>query len=149
VTDMSKGAGGPSSAATPDTHFTRGVATEPTSEELEFTPTWATKDELPRFAPIPGLYMQSVTGGRIMANWVTIEPHTPIPRHQHPHEQVGIMLEGALELTIGGETRLCRPGDAYTIPPNLPHSARTLDEGCVVLDVFSPPREDYLAQIKK
>ena len=53
------------------------------------------------------------------------------------------MLEGALEMTIGDETRLLRPGDAYTIPPNLPHDARTHAEGCVVLDVFTPPREDY------
>ncbi|HEY7034340.1 MAG TPA: cupin domain-containing protein [Thermomicrobiales bacterium] len=128
----------------PDTHFTRGVATEPTADELEFAPAWATKDELPRFSPISGLSMQSVTGGKMMANWVTIEPRQLVPRHQHPHEQLGIMLEGALELTLGDEARLLRPGDAYTIPPNLPHSARTYDEGCVVLDIFSPVREDYL-----
>ena len=87
--------------------------------------------------------MQSVTGGKLMANWVTIEPNREMPRHQHPHEQLGIMLEGAMELTLGDETRLIRAGDAYTIPPNLPHDARTLDEGCVVLDIFTPPREDY------
>jgi unsaturated pyranuronate lyase len=128
----------------PDTHFTRGVAAEPSASELEFTPTWASKDEVPGFSPIPGLVMQAVTGGKLMANWVTIEPHREVPRHQHPHEQLGIMLEGALELTLGEETRLLRPGDAYTIPPNLPHSARTYDDGCVVLDIFTPPREDYL-----
>ncbi|MEA2584203.1 MAG: hypothetical protein QOF33_2288 [Thermomicrobiales bacterium] len=128
---------------TPDTHFTRGVASEPAAEELEFAPTWASKDELKRFSPIGGLFMQSISGGKLMANWVTIEPHQTVPRHQHPHEQLGIMLEGALELTMGDEARLLRPGDAYTIPPNLPHSARTLDEGCVVLDIFTPVREDY------
>ena len=48
--------------ATPDTHFTRGVTSEPTPGELAFTPTWTTKDDLPHFAPMPGLYMQSVTG---------------------------------------------------------------------------------------
>jgi quercetin dioxygenase-like cupin family protein len=127
----------------PDTHFTRGVSTEPTAEELAFAPTWAKKDELPRFSPIAGLYMQSISGGQLMANWVTIEPNKLVPRHQHPNEQLGVMLEGALELTIGDEARLLRPGDAYAIPPNLPHSARTLDEGCVVLDVFTPVREDY------
>jgi quercetin dioxygenase-like cupin family protein len=127
-----------------DTHFTRGVASEPTADELEFAPIWANKDDLPKFSPISGLYMQSVTGRRMMANWVTIEPNQEVPRHQHPHEQLGVMLEGALELTMGAEARLLRPGDAYTIPPNLPHSARTYDEGCVVLDIFSPIREDYL-----
>ena len=122
--------------------FARGVS-EPSPEQLAFQPTWAHKDDLPGFSPIPGLVMQSVTGGKLMANWVTIEPHRLVPRHQHPHEQLGVMLEGALELTIGDETRLLRPGDAYTIPPNLPHSAATHEEGCVVLDVFTPPREDY------
>ncbi len=122
--------------------FARQVS-EPSRGQLAFQPTWASKDELPRFSPIAGLVMQSVTGGKLMANWVTIEPHRTVPRHQHPHEQLGVMLEGALELTIGDETRVLRPGDAYTIPPNLPHSAVTREEGCVVLDVFTPPREDY------
>ena len=122
--------------------FARGVS-EPPPGQIAFQPTWARKDDLPRFSPIAGLAMQSVTGGKLMANWVTIEPHRTVPRHQHPHEQLGVMLEGALELTIGEETRVLRPGDAYTIPPNLPHSAATHEEGCVVLDVFTPPREDY------
>ena len=122
--------------------FARRVS-EPSPGQLASQPTWARKDDLPRFSPIAGLAMQSVTGGKLMANWVTIEPHRAVPRHQHPHEQLGVMLEGALELTIGDETRLLRPGDAYTIPPNLPHSAATHEEGCVVLDVFTPPREDY------
>ena len=124
--------------------FARQVS-ELSREQRAFEPTWARKDELPGFSPIAGLVMQSVTGGKLMANWVTIEPHRIVPRHQHPHEQLGIMLEGALEMTIGDETRLLRPGDAYTIPPNLPHSAATHEQGCVVLDVFTPPREDYRA----
>jgi|SRR5579884_3892324 len=127
-----------------DSPFTRSVS-EP-SAELDFPPVWASKDELTSFSPLPGFLMQSVTGGRLMANWVTIEPNQVMPLHQHPHEQLGVMLEGALELTMAGETRLLRPGDAYAIPPNLPHSAVTYDEGCVVLDVFTPPREDYRAQ---
>jgi quercetin dioxygenase-like cupin family protein len=117
--------------------------TEP--DELDFQPVWARKDDLAKFSPVPGLFMQAMTGGKIMVNWVTIEPNQVVPRHQHPHEQAGVMIEGALTLTIGDETRLLRPGDAYAIPPNLPHSATTGEEGCVVLDIFSPPREDYVA----
>jgi quercetin dioxygenase-like cupin family protein len=119
------------------------VMTSDEEAPLAFPPRWVTREQLPSFSPLPGFAMQSVTGGKLMANWVTIEPHREMPRHQHPHEQLGIMLDGALELTIGDETRLLRAGDAYTIPPHLPHHARTLDEGCVVLDIFTPPREDY------
>jgi quercetin dioxygenase-like cupin family protein len=121
---------------------------DPTPESLAFAPVWAHKDDLVKYAPVAGLFMQSLTGGQIMINWVTIEPHQVVPRHQHPHEQAGVMLEGTLELTIGNETRRLRPGDAYAIPPNLPHSAVTADEGCVVIDIFCPPREDYLALIQ-
>ena len=113
------------------------------TEPISFQPKWLSRDQLPSFSPLEGFAMQSVTGGKLMANWVTIEPNREMPRHQHPHEQLGIMLEGTMELTIGDETRLINAGDAYTIPPNLPHNARTLDEGCVVLDIFTPPREDY------
>ena len=112
-------------------------------EPVTFEPGWLSRAQLPSFSPLEGFTMQSVTGGKLMANWVTIEPNREMPRHQHPHEQLGIMLEGAMELTLGDETRVIRAGDAYTIPPNLPHNARTLDEGCVVLDVFTPSREDY------
>lgn len=113
------------------------------SEPLAFQPGWQSREWLPSFSPLEGFTMQSVTGGKLMANWVTIEPNREMPRHHHPHEQLGIMLEGTMELTLGDETRLIRAGDAYTIPPNLPHHARTLEEGCVVLDIFTPPREDY------
>ena len=124
------------------TYLQRG-SVEPASDEVPFAPTWTTKDAIEGFVPFEGLVMQSVVGGKLMANWVTIEPHKVVPRHQHPHEQLGIMLEGQLELTLGDETRLLNPGDAYTIPPNLPHSARTLEQHCVVLDIFTPVLEDY------
>ena len=124
-----------------ETLLTGGVGEAPAT--LEFAPTWTAKAEIAGFAPAAGILMQSVVGGKLMANWVTIAPNTLVPLHHHPHEQLGVMLEGAMELTIGAETRLLRPSDAYTIPPHLPHGARTLDEGCVVLDVFTPVREDY------
>ena len=124
------------------TYLVRG-SVEPASDETPFSPTWTTRGEIEGFVPFDGMVMQSVIGGKLMANWVTIEPHKVVPRHQHPHEQLGIMLEGQLELTLGNETRLLNPGDAYTIPPNLPHSARTLEQPCVVLDIFTPVREDY------
>ncbi len=117
----------------------------PDAGTLAFAPTWVNKNDIPPFSPIPGLVMQSLTGKAIMINWVTIQPHQAVPWHQHVNEQAGVMREGALELTVGDEIRVLRPGDAYTIPPNLPHSARTLDEGCVVVDIFSPPRADYAA----
>ncbi len=60
--------------------------------------------------------------------------------HHHPQEQFGYVIQGGLEVTIGGETRLLQAGDAYFIPPNVPHSfvARGVTEA---IDVFTPIRE--------
>jgi len=113
------------------------------SDRAAFEPKFYQLSEVPAFVPLPGFQMQAIVGGDMMGNWVRIEPNTEMPRHQHPQEQFGVMLEGHLELTIGDETRLLGPGTAYTIPGGVPHHARTHDDGCLVLDIFSPPRDDY------
>jgi quercetin dioxygenase-like cupin family protein len=71
-----------------------------------------------------------------------------VPIHQHPHEQAGYVLEGLLNLQVGDAVWPLTPGDAYVLPGGTPHGATTGPEGCVVLDVFAPPREDYLALLE-
>ncbi len=129
----------------PDSYFTRGLTGEQSRDAPVFPAGWASRETLPPFDAAPGITMQSFSGGALMANWVTIEPDRAIPVHQHPHEQIGVILEGGMELTIGDETRTLRPGDAYSVPPHLPHGGRATGDGCVVLDVFTPVREDYAA----
>lgn len=114
-----------------------------------FEPRFYKLEDVKPFFPLEGFAMQSITGGDMMANWVRIEPNRTMPRHQHPQEQLGVMLEGHLELTIGDETRMLAPGDAYTIPGDVPHHARTGGDGCLVLDIFSPPRDDYARMAKE
>ncbi len=135
----------PTAPTAPDSFFTRGVDPETAADAPAFPPAWASRSDLPAFDAAPGITMQSVSGSALMANWVTLQPNSEIPRHQHPHEQMGVVLEGAMELTVGDETRTLRPGDLYSVPPHLPHGGRTHSEGCVVLDVFTPVREDYAA----
>jgi quercetin dioxygenase-like cupin family protein len=66
-----------------------------------------------------------------------------IPEHCHPHEQTGYLVSGALVFTIAGERFEARPGDAWNIRGGLPHGVDVLDDS-VVIEVFSPPREDHL-----
>jgi quercetin dioxygenase-like cupin family protein len=70
-----------------------------------------------------------------------------IPMHQHPQEQTGYMVRGALCFTVGGEVKVARPGDSWNIASNVPHAAEAIEES-VVIEVFSPAREDYLALMK-
>lgn len=86
-------------------------------------------------------------GDRIMMSFVHFDPHGDVPEHSHPHEQMGMGVEGEFELTIAGESRVIRKGDVYLIPSNVRHSARSLGDAAVALDIFSPPREDYQARV--
>lgn len=123
------------------------VQPEEASASSPFAAHFYSVDALPKIQPAPGVEMSMMVGGAMMANWVRIEPNAGIPMHAHPHEQIGLVLEGEIEMTISGDTCTCRPGDAYTIPGDVPHQGMAGPEGCLVLDMFSPPREDYIAQI--
>lgn len=92
---------------------------------------------------VDGVTLQTVWGERIMLSRVVIAPGAEVPLHDHPHEQAGTLLEGLMEMTIGDETRELTPGDSYVIPGGVMHSARAIGGGVVVLDIFSPPREEY------
>lgn len=67
-----------------------------------------------------------------------------LPEHNHPHQQVGYVVSGEIEITIDGVPNACKPGDSYVIPGGVMHSAYFPVES-IVIDCFSPPREDYLA----
>lgn len=68
------------------------------------------------------------------------------PIHQHFHSQTTYIESGEFAVTIGEETQVLRTGDAYYIPPNVPHGATALSAG-VLLDMFSPIREDFMGQL--
>jgi quercetin dioxygenase-like cupin family protein len=76
-----------------------------------------------------------------LAYW-EIDAGAALPAHSHPHEQVVNPVWGELELTMGEETRVIRPGDVVVIPPDVPHSGRAVTD-CRIIDVFHPVREDY------
>ncbi len=89
----------------------------------------------------PGIVVRPVLGRRLNISFIHFDPGAVAPVHQHPEEQLGTVLEGSLEFELAGEKRILRTGDAYVIPPDVPHGGTATDEGCVTLDVFSPPRE--------
>lgn len=90
-----------------------------------------------------GIRIRTVYGEKIMMSFVYFDPHSVVPEHSHPHEQMGMVLEGTFELVIEGEKRQLNPGDTYLVPSNAAHSARSFNQSAVALDIFSPPREEY------
>ena len=99
-------------------------------------------NSLPEMEIFPGCHGKMVhTDNMTLAYW-HIDKGCDLPEHNHVHEQVVNVLEGHLQLTIGGESRTLKAGDVYVIPSNVVHSGKALTN-CKVIDVFQPVREDY------
>jgi quercetin dioxygenase-like cupin family protein len=99
--------------------------------------------EAQRYELAPGVSMQPLFGERAMLNLLEFGPRASVPAHSHPHEQLGLVVEGELVLMIDGVEHRLAAGDAYQIPGGTEHAARSEQSGCRVLDVFQPVRDDY------
>jgi quercetin dioxygenase-like cupin family protein len=84
-----------------------------------------------------------VAGERASLAVVELGPGAMVPAHEHPNEQLGICIEGTITFTVGEETRTLGPGGTWRIPSGLPHDAVAGPDGAVVIDIFSPVREDW------
>ncbi|NDJ75171.1 MAG: cupin domain-containing protein [Chloroflexi bacterium] len=91
---------------------------------------------------VPGFHGKFIHSENVTVSFWDIEQDAVLPEHAHEHEQFSVVLEGKLELTVGGETRVLEPGLVAVIPGNVPHSGRAITP-CRVCDVFYPVREDY------
>ena len=96
-----------------------------------------------RHTIFPGVTIQTCSVEKMMLSYVDLAPHAVVAEHSHPHEQVGILLEGKALFTIGGEEKLLTKGDMWRIPGNVKHKVVVLDEPTKALDIFTPIREDY------
>ena len=101
--------------------------------------------EVKRRELAPGVHLRTMWGDKTMMSLVEIAPGAKVPNHSHPHEQSGLVLQGEFDFTIGGEMRRVRQGDAYIIPGGVEHSLVGSQNWSLALDIFSPPREDYMS----
>jgi len=85
-----------------------------------------------------------VAGEQGMIVWWSIRAGAHAAAHKHPHEQIVWMLKGKMEFRLGSERRVCGAGDIAVIPGGVEHEA-WFPEDTEVIDVFAPPREDFLA----
>jgi quercetin dioxygenase-like cupin family protein len=85
----------------------------------------------------------------VMFLYVAVPPKAEVPMHSHRHEQMGLCLKGKAELRTETEKATVTEGMFYWFKPNEKHSVVSLvDEPSLFLDVFNPPREDYLEKAK-
>jgi quercetin dioxygenase-like cupin family protein len=101
--------------------------------------------ELPLRQIWDGINARIVNGERLLLGVVELDPGAVAKEHQHEHEQLGMVIRGTITFRIGDETKELGPGETWTIPSNVPHEATAGPEGTVLIDVFAPVREDWVA----
>ena len=84
-----------------------------------------------------------LVGDKEMVVWWRMKAGVHAAAHRHPHEQMFIMLSGRMDFRLGDQRRTCVAGDVAVIPGGVEHEA-WFPEDTEVIDVFSPPREDFL-----
>ncbi len=91
-----------------------------------------------------GVDIRTVAGEQMMISVVELQPHAIVPWHDHPHEQMGILISGQLLFEIGDEKLTLQAGDCWRIPGGVPHTCQAGEESVRAIDIFSPVREDYV-----
>ena len=109
--------------------------------------------QVPELVQMEGLKTKILTGlhgEKMMMVFNSTLPGHAVPRHSHPHEQIGMVYSGKAKLCIGDEERMVQKGDFYCIPSNVPHSDTCIGtEPFVMLDIFYPVREDFIQKLKQ
>lgn len=93
-----------------------------------------------------GIKRQMIVGENVMVCRFTFDPFVVTDVHSHPHEQITLVMQGTVKFTISGEERIVTAGDVLHFPPDNRHGATMLDEEVVLIDIFSPIREDFLSK---
>lgn len=102
------------------------------------------KSECAHHTIFPGVEIHAMAGERMMLSLVEFQPGAIVEDHSHPHEQMGMLLEGGARFFVGGEEQLLRAGDMYRIPGGVKHRVVALESGATALDFFCPVRDEYL-----
>jgi quercetin dioxygenase-like cupin family protein len=102
---------------------------------------WAT---IPVEQMAEGIERQMFVGNRMMICRFRFKPFLVTPEHDHPHEQMTIVERGRVRFFIEGKEQIASAGDVLHFPSHCWHGATMMDEEVVLIDIFSPLREDFL-----
>jgi len=99
------------------------------------------KDIIPK-TPGPGVEMRVIHGEKMTMVFFRLEPGAGPPLHAHPHEQIGTVLKGSIELVIGDEKRIVFEGEEYKVHYNFLHGGKCGESPSEIIEIFAPVRED-------
>jgi quercetin dioxygenase-like cupin family protein len=90
------------------------------------------------------LFIRQVIHGKTMTvARLDIRKGCSVPEHSHHNEQISMIEQGSMRFVLAGVEKIVKAGEVLHIPANVPHSAEALED-CIAVDLFSPPREDWI-----
>ena len=99
---------------------------------------------IPKETVSTGIERRMLVGDKLMICRLRFDPRVVTAVHRHPHEQMTLVERGKVVFSIEGEDRVAGPGEVLHFPSNVLHGATMLDEEVVLMDIFTPIREDFL-----
>jgi len=121
---------------------------EPYATQEEFNRRVVRYQGVPLIEFIPGLKGHIVSAEKITVSFITMDPDFHIPVHRHQSEQIMIVMDGAIDTIVDGKLYRLEKGDVLILPSNIEHGVYSSNRGCSVIDVFSPPRQDFVAKLE-
>ena len=110
---------------------------------MSIQPTRVRAPDVQPVEMLPGIRRRTLAYGEcLMVTQILISQGTELPRHSHRHEQISYIVTGELQMQVGDQSYHLLPGDSLLLPGGMEHGALALQD-VVVIDTFSPPREDY------
>ena len=94
-----------------------------------------------------GIQRQMLVGEHMMICRFRFKPFLVTPEHDHPHEQMTIVERGKVRFFIEGQEQIAKAGDVLHFPSQCWHGATMMDEEVVLIDIFTPLREDFLKSV--
>jgi quercetin dioxygenase-like cupin family protein len=123
--------------------------TEPYATEEEFQQRIVHYPDVPLAELVPGTTSHIVPGERALVSFLTMSANSFFPPHRHEAEQIMIVIEGHMDEIIEGKLYRVKKGDVIVLPSNVEHGGYIREVACKAIDIFTPPRQDYLEKYRK
>ena len=122
---------------------------EPYASQEEFSKRVTHYPDVPQVELVPGSNSHIVSAENITVSFLTMDPNTHFAPHRHESEQVMVVVDGECDEIASGKLYHLKKGDVIILPSNIEHGAHISDKGCKAIDVFSPPRKDFVEKLKR
>ncbi len=115
----------------------------PSASDEEFKKRIVQYADVPMTELVPGCDSHLIFGERVLVSFLTMSANAVFPPHRHEAEQIMCVLEGYMDEIIEDKLYRVKAGDVIILPSNIEHGGVLYEVDCKVIDIFSPPREDF------